>query len=59
MVVFALGADYADPDTFDALPDTAAPIAAGPGWDPSRLPPNLPHVNDLTGALLMINERVG
>jgi len=57
VVVFALGADYANPDTFDALPDTAAPIAAGPGWDPSRLPPTVPHVNDLTGALLMINER--
>ena len=55
--VFALAAEYADPAIFDALPDTAVPIAAGPGWDPTRLPPTIPHVNDLTGAIDMINER--
>ncbi len=55
--VFALAAEYADPAVFDALPDTAVPIAAGPGWDPTRLPPTIPHVNDLTGAIDMINER--
>ena len=59
LVALHYATDYADPGTFDALPDTAAPIAAGPGWDPSRLPPTLPHVNDLTGAVHMINDHAG
>jgi hypothetical protein len=56
VVVFALVADYADPALFAALPETAKPIAAGPGWDPTRLPPAIPQVNDLTTATLTVND---
>lgn len=50
MLVFALAAEYADPSLFDTLPDSAVPIAAGPGWDPTRLPPSVPHVTNLAEA---------
>ncbi len=56
VVVFALATEYADPALFAALPDTVLPIAAGPGWVPTRLPPAIPHVDDLTAATLAVND---
>lgn len=57
VLVFALAPEHADPALFDALPDTAVPIAAGPGWDPTRLPPTLPHVTDLATAGQTVTDR--
>ncbi len=55
VVVFVV-AKYADPTLLHALRPTAIPIAAGPGWEPAALPPTIPHVNSLTGAVATVNH---
>jgi hypothetical protein len=57
VVLYAHLPDVADPALFGRISTGAAPIAAGPGWDASRLPAAVAHVDDLSAAVAAITTR--
>jgi DNA-binding transcriptional MerR regulator len=58
MVVLALTPEVADPAVLDTVAGSAC-VAAGPGWDPTRLPEAVPHVDGLAEAAAVVAALTG
>ena len=55
----ALLPELADPGVLGALPPTGCLVAAGPGWDGATLPDGVRRVDDLPGAVQIVDEALG
>jgi DNA-binding transcriptional MerR regulator len=59
VMLLALLPELADPGVLAALPPTDCVVAAGPGWDGATLPGGVRRVDDLPGALRIVDEALG
>jgi DNA-binding transcriptional MerR regulator len=59
VMLLALLPELADPGVLAALPPTGCVVAAGPGWHGATLPGGVRRVDDLPGALRIVDEALG